>query len=469
MFYKNLLLITFSLTIFAIKSIAQNQQLNRRILHKLEENEILHYDEAVVHTSINSSNFCLVIEDTIKSTKSFVYNGKKILETKTEDWFNINTGSLDLNSPNGFVLDYSMDNKSYINLNGIVLGPFEQARSMFCSETMEIGYFYKLGDKYYFKVNNQKYGPFLGDHNSIYLFDSKRTFNYEYESNYSAVVAGNDYLEIVDEKQLLLNGKIVNSEHDDIRGIRSLSYVSKDKFGYLSEKNSNGTCDVWINGSVIDNYDFRPYSSDKFILTNKDFYFISNSTNQIFKNGNPIFTNVYYVFDYNENGDFLYQNSENTLFLNNDILFQNNEASISQAEFVSLNNYAFSYFLNEVNYVNSSQGNYGPYSNINHLQFNKSGKLKFNFDQEDGAFSFEDGQISALKDSPNFYSVSIIASLKFEGHSFESSYKYDYVVIDGEPYGASPALQSWIDHKNKSFNWTALEKNEYVVYSLSIK
>jgi hypothetical protein len=466
---KSVLVLCLNLVFCAFFTQAQNNNISRKILHTLAENEILHYDEAIVHTDAQISNFCMIIEDTIKSTNTFVYNGNKILEIKSNDWLTINTGSIDLSNQNGFVLDYTIDEKQYVNLFGTVYGPYDMAKSLYCSKTKEIGIYYKLGDKYYFKVKNQKFGPFSADHNSINLFDSKRIFKIEYEDHFTAVVSGNDYLEIVDEKQLQLNGKVLNADHYDMTTIFSLAYFSKDKFGYLSGKFSNKSCDVWINGQIIDSYEITPYSGDKLILTNQDFYFTSNYTNKIYKNGSPIYNDVTFIYEYNDKGDFMYQTTDNKMYLNNKSLFSNSEASFSQASFLSLDQYAFSYSLNDEYFVLSSQGNYGPYNYVNYLKYNDFGKLKFNFYKDEVVFTFDNGQISTKKDSPDFYSAYGNQSLKYKGHAFESSYNYDYVVIDGEPYGKASALQVWIDSQNNSLNWTSLENNEYVIYSFSIQ
>lgn len=49
-------------------------------------------------------------------------------------------------------------------------------------------------------------------------------------------------------------------------------------------------------------------------------------------------------------------------------------------------------------------------------------------------------------------------------HSFFSDYAYEYVVIDGQPVGKSPALYAWYNKSSNSFVWNSIEGKELVVY-----
>jgi hypothetical protein len=53
-------------------------------------------------------------------------------------------------------------------------------------------------------------------------------------------------------------------------------------------------------------------------------------------------------------------------------------------------------------------------------------------------------------------------------HTMISDYRYEYVVIDGESYGKSPAFQAWYDSDKKSFIWSAIEGKELVVYEFKL-
>ena len=53
-------------------------------------------------------------------------------------------------------------------------------------------------------------------------------------------------------------------------------------------------------------------------------------------------------------------------------------------------------------------------------------------------------------------------------HVFLSNYGYDFVTIDGTPYGKSPCIQAWYDEKKNAFIWNAIEGKELVVYEYKL-
>jgi hypothetical protein len=449
---------------------SQSNNLTRKVLHTLKVNEVLHADEALIHTGANSSNFCLIINDTIKNTQSFIYNGNVILETKDGEGFWLRTGALDLTKKNGFILEYSISNKEYLNLNGVIYGPYETVKPFFCKSTNEIGIFYKLGSKFYLKVNDQKFGPFSEYHMSILLNDTKRIFGIEGHENYSAVVSGNDYLEIVDSKQLSFNNKLINNNHQDISYIRSLSFNSIKNFGYIAVSSLNyNLASLWLNGEIKQNLN-QIQDGDLLICdNNKGYYLNSNQTNSILKDGNILYNQVNNLIFSDNNGLFIYEGGNNSLYLNGKLIFNKADVEIIQAAAISSNQYAFSYYKNDEYFVKTAQTTFGPFNYVDELKYSANGSLKFLFSKENNYYLNDNGTIIQQEISPSFYSIYANESLKYKGHTLENSYDYDYVVIDGESFGSSSALQSWIDQTNNSFKWTAMENNDYVLYSYTIR
>jgi hypothetical protein len=461
-----LLLFLFPVIIFG-----QTNYTTRTTLYTLQKNEVLSYDEALMHVGINNSNYFMIIDDTLQNTKSFIHNGKIILELKNEDRFWIRSSSLDLSNKNGYILEYSINNQDFLNLNGTILGPYELAKPLFCNKTKENGVFYKLGNKYYFKIKDQKFGPFSGNHNSIFIHDSNRIFGLEGDENYTAVVSGANYLEVTDGKRLLLNSKYLNDNDNITTSIHSLYFNSLNNFGYLGSNSSTGI--LWINGIITQNTD-QFYFGDKLICDNqKGYYLFSNRSQSIYKNGSRLYTEVSNLISENNQGIFIYQGKNNFYYLNDKVILDYPEAYVFSALIHGNNEYAIGYFINNEYFVKTSNKTFGPFNGIGEIQFYDNGKLKFTFNKDNLFYTNDNGNISPYFFSslypPSFYFLNENESIKYKGHTFESSFDYDYVVIDGESYGTSPALQSWIDPSANCFKWTALENDEYVLYSYPIK
>ena len=49
-------------------------------------------------------------------------------------------------------------------------------------------------------------------------------------------------------------------------------------------------------------------------------------------------------------------------------------------------------------------------------------------------------------------------------HTLYSSYEYDFVVINGERYGKSPAIHAWYDKAKNAFVWNGIEGKELALY-----
>jgi hypothetical protein len=376
-----------------------------------------------------------------------------------------------------YVLEFWNERDSYLNINGVNYGPYEHIHPMISNRTGEIGFFYKLGNKYYLKTNERKYGPFANNHTGIYLADSNTIFSHNafLTSNYSAVISGQNLIEL-SYKDLILNGKIIKSETEG--HITKLSFESMSNYGYICETGiGTGPNYLYLNGISSLITDFRYY--DFFHIYKNNFYYSTTSKNlnkeigflkSIHRNHKVIYNNIETIIG-SINGDlFLFEDANHTVFLNNQKVFYDADATyLTDGVIESQNAYAFIYQKGDDYYVKSSSGQFGPYQSVENLKL-KNSKLQFTYTLNNIYYSYNNGIVLANENIlMNFENQMLNASLTFENHNFESSYEYDYVVIDGDAYGKSPALQSWIDPVGKKFIWTALENNEYVVYSYPIK
>jgi hypothetical protein len=417
----------------------------------------------------------MIVNDSIKKTQSLIFNGKKVHESDLENGIYLGNQSINLSKSNGkYIVQYYKSKQRYVNLNGTLYGPYEDAYSLFCPEKDEVGVMYKLGLKYYFKVNNEKYGPFIAAHDGILLNDSKRIFerfySYSYNQNYTAAVAGKDYLEIAFENsKIALNGNVTV---DPGCKINSLSFNSLNDYGFACETSNYKIDKFWVNGLQVPVQNFI-YYINFFYIKNKDYYYSTryNMVYSIYKNGNRIYDNITAILAYNRDNLFLFKDTKGDVYLNGKKIFSSQNAEYYEASIFSMNEYAFTYKIENDYYLFSSKGNFGPYDDVYNLKFDNNGKLSYTFLDNNIKYLHENGTNFPNKIDIDFYDSMWYSgkSLIHNGHNFESSYEYDYVVIDGESFGKSAAIQAWIDPLENSFKWTAIENNEYVLYAYPLK
>jgi hypothetical protein len=105
---------------------------------------------------------------------------------------------------------------------------------------------------------------------------------------------------------------------------------------------------------------------------------------------------------------------------------------------------------------------------------NVGGKLRYNMTEDDDAsmkdFENRDNFYWPYRTSWNGYvyddGVEAVSSDK--KHFFLSDYAYEYVVVDGQEVGHSPALNAWYNESNHSFGWSSVEDKELVVYEYKL-
>ena len=106
------------------------------------------------------------------------------------------------------------------------------------------------------------------------------------------------------------------------------------------------------------------------------------------------------------------------------------------------------------------------------LEYTFLSKWKFKFIADDVFYSYNGGVITDLTDeyltqysySPYWPKKNGIIKSKKGNHVLQYCEDWNYVEIDGEKYGASNALQVILNPKRGTFIWTAVERNEVVLY-----
>jgi len=208
---------------------------------------------------------------------------------------------------------------------------------------------------------------------------------------------------------IYIDGKIIEDAH-------SLILTESGKYAY--QYRENGKIHVYIDGKIIEN----AYS--------------------------PILT---------ESGKYAYYYQENGKY----------HVNIDGKTIGTYDNYVYNLTLTESGkYAYSYRENNNWYYNING-KGNLSEKEYNNFCQTE--LPFDGGSIFLYWNDGGSYEKSITEVVsKDNKHSFYSNYEYEYVVIDGEPVGKSPAWQAWYNEKENAFEWSALEDRELVVYKYKL-
>jgi hypothetical protein len=163
-------------------------------------------------------------------------------------------------------------------------------------------------------------------------------------------------------------------------------------------------------------------------------------------------------------------------------IVRNNEAYSSIWDFCSNGeNFAFCYSEEGMDYLNINNEKFGPIRKIQNLETVDFVKVNFSYLADDGVWCFFDGEnnlktrfSASSNPSPSnefwyeeYNSSFDVYSLDLN-HSLISDYKYEYVVIDGESYGKSPAYQAWYDSAKNAFVWSAIEGKDLVVYEFKL-
>lgn len=451
------------------------QGINREVLYTLGRNELVVESEAKMLCDIKQRNFAMITYDTLNNNYRFIWNGTIVYHG---DYLELSY--LNFNEENGYAFRYYEAEKVWINFRGKLQGPYEEGGVLRCIGGGEPALIYRLGTKFYANVGSKKYGPMMTFPNNLEIQEKESSGSmssnfyslWEEDLAYckeyvTAIISGGNILE-AESSSLYLNGEIKNT-YDAKRGsIGRVAYVSPSHFGFVAYYDSDPYhIEVWVNGkSSI----FKGYNRG-FIMNKSDYFLaVSNDRISILKNGQSFIGPVDEVLDYSNNGDFMYR-------INNDIY-------VNQKRIATCNGYgAGAYIRNDKSYVfgcneeainkvvvSDATGVKGTYDYANGFQLDANGALSFNFYNKSRPFvQKSNGTVAngSLDFSYTFYTV----ELKTEdgNHSFESNMEYNYVVVDGEMVGSAPALQAWHEKSNNSFQWTALENNQFVLFSKTLR
>jgi hypothetical protein len=445
------------LPVVAIAMSVFGQNPKREVVFTMNANEVIYENEYTLFQTFTSNRFACMTHDTITDKYTFVFNGQRIRmaaesgHIHDEDWHLHSVNPLEAA---GYVFTYRDEGRWYINYHGLVHGGYDdvcygpyytEGRSELYTPEREYDYLYKLAGKwyavrngknkridfierihkddgYYVNINGTTIGPY-GVVTGLALTKNGKYAYYYWDSG---------------KWHVNINGSTVNEFDDDYYNY-TVALTGSGKYAYMYRNN-----DKWcinINGSVV----VEPY---------------------VDVNGLTLIESGKYAYYYWDNGKW-YVNVDGS------VVGGPYDRWAYDLKLAGNGKYAYSYGNDGKWYVNvdgSVVG--GPYNVVTGLAFTKGGKYSYRF-LEDRKWYMNTNGVITDSQSPCirfWYSNGDLTLTSEDGnHSFDSSYEYEHVLIDGRPCGQSPAIEARYDESKNAFVWNAIEGRELVVYEYALK
>ncbi|GHV51232.1 hypothetical protein FACS1894181_12800 [Bacteroidia bacterium] len=379
----------------------------RTVLFKLGDNEEIVGYEYYLEQLQNQNRFACVVLDTITDNRSFIFNGKRITSSPGIENYWSNSGGR---------FHIQVDYANLSEDNGYIVE--YEYRKM--DESSGI-----IKSIYYINYKGIVGGPFENLYcesytNKDHVYTPEKNYDYLYELAgkwYAHKNGKNKRIDIIEVKRrkgkdyININGKDIGEGHSYINNpLLTKSGIYAYVYGY------DGKFYVNINGKTYGGY---------------------------------------------------YGGSEN-----------------SHLHLTESGTYAYKYIDNGKWYVNINEKAYGGYEEVWDLHLAENGSYTYLYNDNGKWYVNINGKVELYSESESeshlgssmviFFITDyhlndeIDISTSDKEHSFYSSFKYEYVVIDGKRYCDSPAIQAWFDNKKNAFVWNAVEGRELVVYEFKL-
>jgi hypothetical protein len=413
---KNLLL-SLLLLVATVATSAFGQNPKREVVFTLNANEVIYENEYALFQTLNQNRFTCITHDTITDKYTFVFNGQRI-KTVSEKYDIVHLDYVNLGEAKGYAFSYEENGKWYINYHGVVDGGFEDIlwKDDYYVRTSErdYDYLYKLAGRWYTSKNGKRKKA-----NAIERIYKDGQDYVNVDGSVGGPYDDIDYLRLTesgkyaysykdnDKYYVNINGSIVGGHFDDIDDLR---LTESGKYAY--RYNDNGKWYVNINGSTVGG----PY--DEYI----------------------------YGLTLTEDGKYayIYEDDNNKYYIN----------------------------VNGSTVGGPYESHYCYISYTKDLTLTEDGKYSYRFQKDRKYYINTNGVVTedrAYRIFEGAYNHDDLDLTSKDGkHSFYSSYEYEYVVIDGRPYGKSPAINAWYDESKNAFIWNAVERRELVVYEYKL-
>lgn len=494
--------------LFSCPVFSQTGNPKRTVLYTLVDNEIILYNEYYASLEWQKNKFFCLVEDTVLKKTHLVFNGQKKL---TADYMAFKITSLD--KTNGYIAEYGLDKKLYVDYKGLKLGPYRDTHIdmyvgtnennfTFQNEGDNNWYAYEDGEitlveeyvenkdrKYIFKTANwpgmekdkwylKSDGEILNEegYDSIGYYGYNKgmlTYCYMEDSKLYYNIDGTDYGPY--------NGNLSSYGKDKIK------FSKSGEFAFVYELNGKYYLNISgeSKGPFLNDFEFgRSRKNFVFDFFNEDSYhfnFTKKGKNRLCINGSIIKTydtpvkyvksleSGNYAFVFSKKGRF-YLNINNTKIvqIESDNLYEDIELNDTGM-------YAYDFEKDGQFYIDVNGEIIEVSSEINGLELSETGEYSFYFRKNDNLdYINENGTIRKLDEPNSFFRIEshewkdINIKSEDQNHVFLSSYDDGYVLIDNAKFGKSAASDAWYDQSKNVFVWTAIENKELVVYEFSL-
>jgi hypothetical protein len=459
-FFGLILSISWSLT-------AQSSKCNKKVLLTLGENEWLFEDEYLVHQQVSGTRFVAITSTEIEENQVFqlYFNGQLIGPVDKVFYTN-------LNEEKGFAFVFLKDDQFFVNMKGVVHGPYEFAVGFLDSQLQPDFSFRQNGQNFLWNKNNLL-GPFsdfvpvsscetstvLTNYVCCELEVPRQHLSYKHLG----------YYEFDDNRRFVFKDKEVGEflPHTKI-------YANNEHFAAFNNSDENKEY-LQLDDKKIA---LNPYYAKRVVFTkNGHLYHLlyeSELLYNLYKDGVIIEENV-------TDFDVSYE-TEQLAFLRNGELFVNGKKSAFkeilgyQCVSVRVNNVGDILCIHQANEQIKTDERYKVFLNnklikvadkVKDVGFDSNGKASLYYEQFGKSYMEVNGK---PEETFNFLGLWLSDPLTYyfssKNHSFVNDPYGSNVVIDGEFYGNSPAIKYWFDESKNAFSWTAYEDNQLVLYEL---
>ena len=430
----------------------------RKVVFTLNENESIVSNEYYLMQQFNKNRFACMVYDNLRKKSTFILNGKRIKTGNfppeyADDLCELH--SFNVANDSNYIITYQQNNKWYINFNGFIDGGFEDIKvpprtwDLITTEKT-YDYLYKLADRWY----AHKYGK----NKKIDFIESQYK-----DGKYYVFYNGNSF--------------------GPYQGASQFQLTKSGKYGFAYYNDWYKDWHVNNNGIISKSYE---YISDFIILEDGKWAYIFKENEKWFVNINGSISKFYDQvknLNFSADGKWAYSFKEyGKWYINDNGSFSKAYDDISDLIILQSGKFAFSFIEDKKSYVNINGSISKGYEMVSDILVSEDGKWSYHFKEYGNWFINNNGNISNgfssiitdNKGNLTWWGDRIreqdeneILS-KNKEHSFYSSYKYEYVVVDGRPIGKSPAIQSWYDEKKNTFIWTAIEGKELLTYEYKL-
>jgi hypothetical protein len=479
-----LLLVVF-VALFAGGIGAQNGA-KRTVLFTLGENEEIESGEYFVMQKVNQNRFACIVLDTIKKTRTLVFNGKRVMENAVLNDDDVRY--LNINEENGYVVDYRLQNMRYVNMKGEVYGPFDYIEQWNGHD--KFIYRKTRKDYYYVYARGVTDGPF-----DKIDFSSGTSAYADCEYLYS--LAGRWYAHYGNGSNKMIQRVYTNVHkggekwYVNINGVKSRGYdevynyrtrvTESGKYAYAYKE--NGKWHVNINGEESKGYD---HVSEPHITESGKYAYVYRENGWWHVNINGEESKEYnlaYGLYLTKSGKYAYQYKKyGEWYVNINGEEIKSYERIRDLCLTESGKYFYMYHENGKSHVNIN----GKESEGYNLKVADNDSFSFYYNGDNGKLyknnNGEKIETEYLSGMRRFWQFDLLGNTHCDrdyndrenleiystdrNHTLYSSYehKYEYVVIDGVRCGAAPALYAWYDKGKNAFVWNAVEGRELVLY-----